>query len=148
MNVFKHQLHLSSLLFLGCIFNFTEHRIFLECPRGYVEVAGSALPRIKYYLNEVCKIHLWMDLHKIYGSVTGFLSCMWENTVEHGTISLGLRSMHQLFWIKLATEINLKKWHYSPGNSKFILSLKEIQMWWSLARYSESTQTSLTLVTQ
>lgn len=40
----KHQLCLSSLLFLGCIFNSTEHGIFLECPRGYAEVAGSVLP--------------------------------------------------------------------------------------------------------
>lgn len=42
-------------LFLGYILYFTEHGIFLECPGIYVEVAGSVLLCIKYYLNEVSK---------------------------------------------------------------------------------------------
>lgn len=31
-------------LFLGYILYFTEHGIFLECPRSCVEVAGNVLP--------------------------------------------------------------------------------------------------------
>lgn len=49
----------------------------------------------------------------------------------------GVESMHQSFWIKLLTEINLKKWHWSSGNSTFISSLKDIQIGWSVEKHSE-----------
>lgn len=76
-------------LFLGYTLYFAEHGIFLECSGNYVKVAGSMLPWIKYYLNEVSKfICGWCYRKTVEVKLSFPLACdriLWEK-VSKGSL--------------------------------------------------------------